>query len=47
MLSDKVSHIQYKISLEMDEDYPGLKMTNVYPYFINTGLYDGFKPLAR
>ncbi|TNV77081.1 hypothetical protein FGO68_gene15710 [Halteria grandinella] len=29
------------------DDYPGLMLTNFYPYFINTGLYEGFKPLAR
>jgi short-subunit dehydrogenase len=32
---------------EMSEDYVQLTLTNIYPYFINTGLYEGFKPLAR
>ncbi len=41
----KSSHIhEFK---EMKEDYPELKLTNVYPYFIETGLFQGFKPLGR
>jgi hypothetical protein len=30
----------------MPEDYPSVHLTNIYPYFIDTGLFQGFKPLA-
>ena len=31
----------------MEEDCPHVKMTNIYPYYINTGLFDGFAPIIE
>eukprot|EP00347_Sterkiella_histriomuscorum_P008656 403344264 len=29
---------------EMIDDYPKLVMTNIYPYHVNTGMFEGFNP---
>lgn len=31
--------------LELEEHMPKVAMTNIYPYHINTGLFQGFAPL--
>jgi short-subunit dehydrogenase len=35
------------IFLEFEEEIPYLAMTNVYPYYINTGMFEGYKPMAE
>lgn len=35
------------LRFEFEEELPFLAMTNVYPYYINTGMFEGYKPMAE
>ena len=35
------------LRFEFEEQLPNLVMTNIYPYYINTGMFKGFQPLAE